>query len=265
MAPKATAAMLIATATMVSMACGRNDAPEPSGPAGRPPPAAKSVAPDQLLAAPRVDGMRRLRHAMVDEQIVARGVRNPRVLAAMRKVPRHEFVPDDVRHLAYRDHPLPIGHEQTISQPYIVALITELAAVGPKAKVLEVGTGSGYQAAVLAEVVGTVYSIEIVAPLAARAKRTLSRLGFANVHVRTGDGYRGWPEHAPFDSIVVTAAPPHVPEPLKQQLVVGGRLVIPVGRYHQDLRVITRTATGFEETKVLPVRFVPMTGEAEVE
>ncbi len=201
------------------------------------------------------------RDAMVTNQIEARGVSDPRVLAAMRKVPRHEFVPPVARNLAYIDRPLPIEDSQTISQPYIVALMTELARVTPTSKVLEVGTGSGYQAAVLAELVGEVYSIEIIGALAASARDQLSALGYDNVHVRHGDGYKGWPEHAPFDAILVTAAPPHVPEALRQQLAVGGRLVIPVGERTQELLVIERTGTGFTERSVLPVRFVPMTDE----
>lgn len=203
------------------------------------------------------------RAEMVADTIEARGVRAPHVLAAMRAVPRHELVPDDVRGMAYDDRPLPIGHEQTISQPYIVALMTELSGARRGSKVLEVGTGSGYQAAVLAELGAEVYSIEIVEPLARSARAALSRMGYDRVHVRHGDGYRGWPEHAPFDAVIVTAAPPHVPEPLKQQLRVGGRLVLPVGTGYQELLVITRTDSGFETARNIPVRFVPMTGEAQ--
>jgi len=200
---------------------------------------------------------------MVDTQIAARGVEDRAVLLAMRKVPRHEFVPAEAVRLAYEDGPLSIGWRQTISQPYIVALMSELAAVGPGARVLEIGTGSGYQAAVLAELGAEVYTIEIVAPLARRAAATLARLGYAEVQTRTGDGYRGWPEAAPFDAIVVTAAPASVPEPLRQQLKIGGRLVLPVGTYDQELRVITRTTEGWQDRTVIPVRFVPMTGEVE--
>ena len=199
---------------------------------------------------------------MVRTQIESRGVRDPAVLRAMRTVPRHRFVPSSRRAAAYDDRPLPIGHRQTISQPYIVALMSELARVKPGDRVLEVGTGSGYQAAVLAEMGVKVFSIEIVEPLAERAKGALSELGY-DVEVRHGDGYAGWPEHAPFDAVVVTAAPPKIPEPLKQQLAVGGRLVIPVGKYAQSLIVVTRTEKGFTEESVLPVRFVPMTGEAQ--
>jgi protein-L-isoaspartate(D-aspartate) O-methyltransferase len=202
------------------------------------------------------------RRRMVDEQIEAREIIDPLVLAAMRQVPRHEFVPAAERAHAYEDRPLPIGEGQTISQPYIVALMTQLAAVGPGAKVLEVGTGSGYQAAVLAACGAEVYSIEIVDALAKRAQHDLARLGFAKIHVRSGDGYRGWPEVAPFDAILVTAAAPRVPPALLEQLRVGGRLVIPVGEtgHEQSLQVHVRTETGVEVHDVVPVRFVPMTG-----
>jgi len=210
-----------------------------------------------------VEELATLRQAMVDEQIVLRGVRDERVLAAMRTVPRHEFVPAGLETSAYDDRPLSIGEGQTISQPYIVAIMSELARLGPDGKVLEIGTGSGYQAAVLAEITAQVYSIEIVEVLARRAGETLHRLGYDRVHLRTGDGYVGWPEAAPFDAIVVTAAPPHVPQPLKEQLTVGGRLVIPVGDRWQELIVITRTEHGYTEERVFPVAFVPMTGEAQ--
>ncbi len=203
------------------------------------------------------------RAEMVATQIEARGVRDPAVLAAMRKVPRHEFVPAGVAKAAYEDSPLPIGWHQTVSQPYIVALMSELAAPRPGARVLEVGTGSGYQAAVLRELGAEVYSVEIIEPLGQRAAATLARLGYGGVHTRIGDGYRGWPEAAPFDAIVVTAAPPSVPQPLKAQLKIGGRLVLPVGTSDQELRVITRTTRGFDERSVIPVVFVPMTGEAQ--
>lgn len=206
---------------------------------------------------------RSLRHAMVHSQIHARGIDNERVLAAMRKVPRHLFVPESVRDSAYEDRPLPIGEGQTISQPYIVALMTDLARPRAGERVLEIGTGSGYQAAVLAELGPEVYTIEIVEPLAARATDLLRSLSYAKVHTRVGDGYRGWPEKAPFDAIVVTAAPETIPQPLKDQLRVGGRLVIPVGASNQELRLVTRTKDGFHEERVIPVRFVPMTGEAQ--
>jgi protein-L-isoaspartate(D-aspartate) O-methyltransferase len=198
---------------------------------------------------------------MVD-LIEERGVRDARVLDAMRQVPRHEFVPESERVLAYRDHPLPIGHDQTISQPYVVAAMTELAEVEPGMRVLEVGTGSGYQAAVLAAMGAQVFSVEIVEPLGLRARADLARLGY-EVEVRIGDGYRGWPDKAPFGAIIVTAAPPQIPGPLKEQLAIGGHLVIPVGDQYQELKVITRTERGFEDKSVFPVQFVPMTGEAQ--
>lgn len=202
-----------------------------------------------------------LRAEMVARQIAGRDVADPRVLAAMRKVPRHRFVPADWAAAAYEDRPLPIGEGQTISQPYIVALMTELLALRGGERVLEIGTGSGYQAAVLAEVAGEVFSIEIVEPLARRAEATLAQLGYGAVHVRAGDGYRGWPEAAPFDAVIVTAAPDHIPQPLVDQLKVGGRLVLPVGEDWQELVVCTKTAAGIERRSVIPVRFVPMTGE----
>ena len=203
------------------------------------------------------------RARMVHEQLEARGILDPRVLAAMRKVPRDEFVPASLAPWAYEDAPLPIGHDQTISQPYIVALMSELAALRPGSRVLEVGTGSGYQAAVLAELARDVYTIEIVPELADASRATLARLGYGRVHVRQGDGYRGWPEAAPFDAILVTAAPERVPAPLLEQLAPNGRLVIPVGGPSQELQVHRRTDHGIEIDRVVPVRFVPMTGEAE--
>ncbi len=204
------------------------------------------------------------RERMVRDQIAPRGVRDSRVLEAMRRVPRHRFVPASVRSDAYDDRPLPIGYRQTISQPYIVALMTELAAIEPGDRVLEIGTGSGYQTAVLAEVGAEVFSIEIIEPLASQARSTLSTLGYGpRVTVRHGDGYAGWPSKAPFDAILVTAAPPMIPEPLKQQLREGGVLVIPVGKGSQALMVLVRRGSGFEERTVLPVRFVPMTGKAQ--
>ena len=203
------------------------------------------------------------RRAMVATQIEAQGIKDPAVLQALENVPRHLFVPVELQERAYEDRPLPIGEGQTISQPYIVALMTQLANVTKGSRVLEVGTGSGYQAAVLAEIGATVYTIEIVPTLAARAKVALEAGGYAGLHYRVGDGYAGWPEAAPFDAIVVTAAPDHVPQPLVDQLRVGGRLVLPVGRDLQQLVVITRTAEGTRREEITPVRFVPMTGEAE--
>lgn len=191
-------------------------------------------------------------------------VTDPRVLGAMRRVPRHRFVPKELVREAYQDRPLPIGEGQTISQPYIVAAMTQALGLSPADTVLEVGTGSGYQAAVLAELVKHVYSVEIVEPLGRRARALLAELGYKNVHVRIGDGYRGWPEAAPFDAVIVTCAPENVPEPLVSQLKVGGRLVIPVGPEggHQVLWLYKKTARGLVRTDLMPVRFVPMTGEA---
>jgi protein-L-isoaspartate(D-aspartate) O-methyltransferase len=204
-----------------------------------------------------------LREAMVRHQIEGRGIRDERVLAAMRRVPRDRFVPEEIRSRSYDDTPLPIGLGQTISQPYIVAFMSEALMLKGEEKVLEIGTGSGYQAAILAELCKEVYSIEIVAPLAERAREVLADLGVKNVQVRTGDGYRGWKEKAPFDAIMVTAAPAEVPKPLLEQLKIGGRLVAPVGTWNQNLVRYTRTAEGFREETLLAVRFVPMTGEAE--
>jgi protein-L-isoaspartate(D-aspartate) O-methyltransferase len=203
------------------------------------------------------------RSEMVRSQIEARGVQDPRVVAAMRSVPRHLFASEHSPERAYEDHPLPIGHGQTISQPYVVAAMTELLKPEPTDRVLEIGTGSGYQAAVLAHLVQHVYSIEIVPELAERAAALLAELGHANVSVITGDGYRGLPAEAPFDGIIVTAAPREIPKPLLEQLAVGGRLVIPVGGLYQQLRVVTRHPDGLRERDVFPVRFVPMTGEAQ--
>jgi protein-L-isoaspartate(D-aspartate) O-methyltransferase len=204
------------------------------------------------------------RRRMVEEQIQARGVRQREVLAAMTSVPRHAFVPEEQRGKAYDDSPLPIGHGQTISQPYIVALMTSLLEVDRKDKVLEIGTGSGYQAAVLSRVAGEVRSIEILRPLGEKARETLQREGYSNVQVRIDDGYKGWPSEAPFDAILLTAAPPRIPKPLLDQLKVGGKMVLPLGDTWQDLLVLTKRADGtFEKRKVLPVRFVPMTGEAQ--
>ncbi len=204
------------------------------------------------------------RQQMVDRQLAGRDIRDPRVLAAMRGVPRHAFVPEMFRDISYADRPLPIGHDQTISQPYIVALMTQLARPQPAARALDIGTGSGYQAAILAQLVKKVYSIEILCPLADSARQRLKSLGYTNVEVICGDGYRGLPDKAPFDLIIVAAAPDHVPPPLVQQLAVGGRLVIPVGRFFQDLLVIEKRADGtLHRENVAPVAFVPMTGEAE--
>ena len=203
------------------------------------------------------------RHDMVELQIRDRGVRQPEVLRAMESVPRHLFVPEDQRDQAYGDAPLPIGRGQTISQPYIVALMTELLELDRGDKVLEIGTGSGYHAAVLSRVAGEVYTIEIIDQLGKQAKSTLQQLGYQNVHVKVGDGYQGWPDEGPFDAIILTAAPPKIPQPLIDQLKVGGRMVVPVGSFVQDLMLLTKTAQGVEKRTVAPVRFVPMTGEVQ--
>ena len=208
------------------------------------------------------DSFEAARERMVSQQIEARDVKDPRVLAAMRSVPRHLFVPSSQRWTAYDDHPLAIGHGQTISQPYIVALMTELARPGAGDRALEVGTGSGYQAAILSRLVREVYTIEILPPLGEEAARRLKDLGYSNVRVRVGDGYEGWVEAAPFDVILVTAAPEKVPPPLLEQLKAGGRLVIPVGPIHdvQSLQLIEKDAQGRILTRdMLPVQFVPLT------
>lgn len=203
------------------------------------------------------------RKRMVSRQIVSRGVSDKLVLAAMRKVARHKFVPKEMVQYAYEDRPLPIGEEQTISQPYIVALMTELLELEGGERVLEIGTGSGYQAAILAEIAGEVYTIEIIESLAMTAEKRLEEVGYENITVKFGDGYQGWEEHAPFDGVIVTAAPDHIPQPLVDQLKVGGRMVIPVGDLFQELKLLTKTEDGVKEKNVIPVRFVPMTGEAQ--
>lgn len=198
---------------------------------------------------------------MVNDQIAGRGIRNARVLEAMRKVPRHLFVPEPLQPRAYDDTPLPIGHGQTISQPFIVACMTEMLGLSANDKVLEIGTGSGYQAAILGELVKEVYTIEIVEPLAKQSQALLAGLGYRNVHVRHGNGYLGWPEAAPFTRIIVTAAPDHVPPALVEQLAVGGLMVLPVGpsgRDDQVMTVVRKTPKGLVTEKTLPVRFVPM-------
>lgn len=203
------------------------------------------------------------RQRMVERQIAARGVRDGRVLDAMMAVERHRFVPEDVIDFAYADQPLPIGYGQTISQPYIVALMSELLNPEPGDTVLEIGTGSGYQAAVLSGLVAHVYSIEIVEPLAEEARARLRELGYDNVTIRCGDGWGGWPEHAPFHGVIVTAAPPAVPKPLLEQLAVGGRMVVPVGDAFQELQVIVREESAYRVERSIAVRFVPMVGEAQ--
>jgi protein-L-isoaspartate(D-aspartate) O-methyltransferase len=206
------------------------------------------------------------RMEMVERQIRRRGVTDQDVLDAMERVPRHEFVPDQHRSQAYADHPLPIGYGQTISQPYIVALMTELLALSSTDRVLEIGTGSGYQAAILGEIVDEVYTVEIVEPLAIEAKSRLQRLGYENVHVRHADGYYGWEEHAPYDAIIVTCAPDHIPLPLVQQLRDGGKLVIPVGPPggYQTLWEVVRQGEEIKKRNVTGVAFVPLTGEHPV-
>jgi protein-L-isoaspartate(D-aspartate) O-methyltransferase len=206
------------------------------------------------------------RRAMVAQQIEGRGVRDANVLDAMRNVPRHWFVPEPLRAMAHGDGPLPIGEEQTISQPYIVALMTESLRLTPESKVLEIGTGSGYQAAVIYEITPNVFTIEIVEPLARRAIETFKRHGYEKIQVRIGDGYAGWPEQAPFDAIIVTCAPDHVPPRLAEQLQTGGRMCIPVGDEHgmQELHILTKDEKGnMQRRTMIPVRFVPMTGEAQ--
>ena len=198
------------------------------------------------------------RRQMIKWQIKGRGVTDERVLRAMMKVQRHLFVPRKFREEAYRDTPLPIGYGQTISQPYIVAYMTEAARLEPNDRVLEIGTGSGYQAAVLSEIVREVYTVEILKPLAESAAKRLKQLGYKNVNAKRGDGYKGWPEHAPFDAIIVTAAPPEIPEELIKQLKTGGKMVVPVGSFFQEIYLITRTKSGFEKKALMPVRFVPM-------
>jgi len=202
------------------------------------------------------------RESMVSDQIINRGIRDKDVISAMRNVKRHLFVPDRYADQAYKDRPLPIGHNQTISQPYIVALMTELLELDKTDKVLEVGTGSGYQAAILANIVSEVYSIEIVEPLAKRAKETLNRQGYNNVHVKIGDGYKGWEKYAPYDAIVVTCAPSDIPAPLKEQLAEGGKLVIPVGgAYVQRLVLLKKKHGKIKKEHITGVRFVPMLNE----
>lgn len=207
------------------------------------------------------DSQTAARSRMVETQIRARGIRSLAVLEAMGRVPRHLFVPPDLQHLAYEDTPLPIGQGQTISQPYIVAYMTEALQVSRDHTVLEIGTGSGYQAAVLAELVRQVYTIEIVPELADRARRTLDAAGYRNVQVRTGNGYLGWPERAPFARIIVTAAPEQIPSALVDQLAFGGTMVLPVGTIFQEIRIVTKDARGVTQKKTIRVRFVPMVNE----
>ncbi len=214
-------------------------------------------------AIPENEGYMRARKEMVESQLEGRDIYDKRVLDAMASIPRHEFVPFSYRYMSYEDHPLPIGYGQTISQPYIIALMTQSLQLDDSVRVLEVGTGSGYQAAVLSELCNETYSVEIITELASRANKTLEELGYA-VDVKNADGYFGWEEHAPYDAIIVTCAANHIPPPLVKQLKEGGRLVIPLGsiRYHQTLTLVKKTGDGVETEYITGVRFVPMTGEA---
>lgn len=207
---------------------------------------------------PQEDKFAELRETMVEKQIISRGITEKGIIEAMRTIPRNLFVPDNMVEVAYADSPLPIGFNQTISQPYIVALMTELANPSKKKKALEIGTGSGYQAAVLSKVVDTVYTIEIVTELARQSSELFNKLGYTNIITKAGDGYAGWPEHAPFDIILVTAAPEQIPPPLIEQLAEGGRMVIPVGQdFNQELLLLVKRNGKIVQRKILPVRFVP--------
>jgi len=224
-----------------------------------------TVLPQQWLTSKSTEGtFATSAGMMVEKQLRPRAIDDPRVLRAMAKVPREKFVAKELEASAYEDRPLPIGFGQTISQPFIVAFMTQALKPKPTDRVLEIGTGSGYQAAVLGELVAQVYTIEIVRPLAQRAATVLHALGYKNVLVKGGDGYKGWPEHAPFDAIIVTAAPDHVPQPLIEQLKEGGRMVIPVGKtYAQELQVLEKHGGVVKQTAALPVKFVPLTRDPE--
>ncbi len=251
----------LAAAVLLAAGCSQPDAPD--RPATRPRAGAATAPAGSPATHPAFAQRREDREAMV-RQITRYGMEDPNVLAAMRAVPRHAFVPEPLREAAYEDSPLPIGNDQTISQPYIVAEMTRLAKVRPGDRVLEVGSGSGYQAAVLAEITPHVYTIEIVGALARTARETLRRLGYDGVKVRHGDGYKGWPEHAPFHAVVVTCGAPSVPEPLVDQLAPGGRMIIPVGPDGgvQNLLVVEKSRDGETTTRnIMPVRFVPLTRE----
>ena len=198
------------------------------------------------------------RRQMIEYQIRDRGIKDEQVLAAMSKVPRHKFIDSSWRDLAYSDQPLPIGHNQTISQPFIVAYMTEAAEIPPTAKVLEIGTGCGYQSAILAEIAQKVYSIEIISQLAELARQTLGQLGYGNIEIKTGDGYQGWADHAPYDAIIVAAAPKHIPQALIDQLATNCKMIIPVGTWSQEIVILTKTKNKIIEKSTIPVRFVPM-------
>jgi protein-L-isoaspartate(D-aspartate) O-methyltransferase len=222
-----------------------------------------SVPADRGVEKSKAYGRAKEREAMVKTQLAGRDIVDMPLLDAMRRVPRHLFIPAKLRRKAYQDHPVPIGLEQTISQPYIVAFMTQVLKLQKDDRVLEIGTGSGYQAAILGELVKEVWTMEIIPELGDRSKKLLAELGYKNIKVRVGDGYQGWPDQAPFDAVIVTAAPPKIPRPLLEQLKIGGRMIIPVGNNRQELVLIRRTEQGYERRRVLPVSFVPMTGEAQ--
>ena len=244
-------ALAVGSALVMLSACREGRVQSTEVPSGPTPPASPESA---------FDERREEREAMVANQLAARGIRDARVLAALRRVPRHRFVSAADSAEAYADRPLPIGHGQTISQPYIVAYMSSALALSGNERVLEIGTGSGYQAAVLGELAREVWTVELLEPLGTRAAATLAGLGYGNVHVEIGDGYQGLPVHAPFDAIIVTAAPEEVPQPLLDQLAPGGRLILPVGGDEQELVLVRRTSSGFERQHLLPVRFVPLLG-----
>jgi protein-L-isoaspartate(D-aspartate) O-methyltransferase len=217
------------------------------------------VSPSESHSHQTANFFQKKRQEMVWQQIQKRGIKNEAVLEAMSKVPRHLFVAPSLRDLAYKDSPLPIDFGQTISQPYIVAYMTEIADIKPTDKVLEIGTGSGYQGAVLSELAQEVYTIEIIPQLAQKASQTFKELGYTNIHLKLGDGYKGWPENAPYDRIIVTAAPEQIPATLIDQLAINGKMVIPIGRIYQQIIILTKTNDGVKEYRTIPVRFVPMT------
>jgi len=269
---------VVMVACLLMTACGEITSPKPiSAESGQPnrnaarkklqtPPTNEGTASTiAQVKRPKVNERAQEREAMVKRQLSGRDIHDQRVLDAMRRVPRHLFIPDNQRQRreAYEDFPVPIGLKQTISQPYIVAYMTQALQLQERDRVLEIGTGSGYQAAILGELVGEVYTIEIIPELGERSKMLLAELGYRNIHVRVGDGYKGWPNKAPFDAIIVTAAPSKLPQPLLDQLKIGGRMIIPVGNIRQELVFIHRTENGYERKNMLPVAFVPMTGEAQ--